>query len=145
MNGTPSSIEVEQEAAAVQLLEAVLQIIDPVRLQAIEERYSHVTAVMEKIAQVRRSIVATASADAAVQQRLGALSIEQLRAKMIRAKDLSGLTGEEIGIRMGAEAKTARQVVNSLLHHTSNPGIFTLQKFANATGLSLIELLCLDD
>lgn len=72
------------------------------------------------------------------------LTLDTLRAKMRRAKEISGLTGEQIGEKMGV--KTGRkQAVNDLLTRIGNPGIFTIASFAQATGHTLHELLALSD
>jgi hypothetical protein len=71
-----------------------------------------------------------------------ALTIEDLRAKMRRAKDRSGLTLQQIGVAMGYEPKTARVCVSNLLvEKTDNPGIMTVQRFAAAVGIDLVSML----
>lgn len=69
------------------------------------------------------------------------LTAELLHAKMRRAKELSGLTGDQIGEKMGVKEGGRKQAVNDLLTRITNPGIFTVANFAQATGLSLLELL----
>ena len=68
---------------------------------------------------------------------------QQVRDNLRRAAEESGLTQEEIGLRMGYSASGARQAVSRLLLSESDhdPRLSTLLAFAQAIGRSLKELL----
>lgn len=53
----------------------------------------------------------------------------------------SGLTLDELGQRMGIEAKTARMSAWQFLNKTTDPRLSMLGKFAKAVGVSLEELV----
>lgn len=65
------------------------------------------------------------------------------REKMRAAAGSSGLTMEEIGVRMGYAKAGARQAVSRLLNGGQNhdPRLSTLQSFAAAIGRPLSELV----
>ena len=69
------------------------------------------------------------------------LSLKELRAKMRIAYEQSGLTLEQIGIRMGHAEKGAAQAVRQLMARSDNPSFGHLQSFASACGYSFSGLL----
>jgi transcriptional regulator with XRE-family HTH domain len=70
-------------------------------------------------------------------------TIVTLRAKLRLAAKDSGLTQEEIGLRMGFTKDSARKAVSRLLNLgvKYDPRLSTLLAFANAIGRPLKELL----
>jgi transcriptional regulator with XRE-family HTH domain len=68
---------------------------------------------------------------------------ETVRNKMRHAAEASGMTQEEIGLRMGFSKDSARKAVSRLLNAGAehDPRLSTLLSFANALGKSLQELL----
>ena len=60
--------------------------------------------------------------------------------KAKRAVSESGLTHEEIGLRMGYSKESARQSVWQFLHGT-NPSLAMMCKLAKALGVELGDLL----
>jgi transcriptional regulator with XRE-family HTH domain len=66
-----------------------------------------------------------------------------VREKLRHAAETSGMTQEEIGLRMGFAKDSARKAVSRLLNLESeyDPRISTLLAFADAIGRPLKELL----
>jgi hypothetical protein len=73
----------------------------------------------------------------------GKVDIEAVRAKLRRAIEESGLTHEQIGVRMGLTAAAARTVISRLLssHFDRDPRLSTLLALAQALGRPLRDLL----
>jgi transcriptional regulator with XRE-family HTH domain len=71
------------------------------------------------------------------------VSVGGIREKMRRAVEQSGMTQEEIGLRMGLAKDAARKAVSRLLNLESeyDPRLSTLIAFADAIGRPLRELL----
>jgi transcriptional regulator with XRE-family HTH domain len=66
---------------------------------------------------------------------------ESVRAKMRAAAEASGLTQEQIGVRMGFGQESARKAVSRLLSaETYDPRLSTLVAFADAVGKPLKDL-----
>jgi len=62
-------------------------------------------------------------------------AVESVRSRMRAAADASGLTQEEIGVKMGFERESARKAISRLLNaETYDPRLSTLVAFANAVG-----------
>jgi len=70
-------------------------------------------------------------------------SVASLREKLRRAAEQSGMTQEEIGVRMGFSKDSARKAVSRLLNLEAeyDPRLSTLLAFVNALGRQLKELL----
>jgi transcriptional regulator with XRE-family HTH domain len=70
-------------------------------------------------------------------------SISTIRGKMRRAAEQSGMTQEEIGLRMGFAKDSARKAVSRLLNLEAehDPRLSTLLAFAKAIQRPLKELL----
>jgi transcriptional regulator with XRE-family HTH domain len=70
-------------------------------------------------------------------------SVTSLREKLRRAAEQSGMTQEEIGLRMGFAKDSSRKAVSRLLNLESDydPRLSTLLAFAKAIGRPLKELL----
>ncbi|HUE13395.1 MAG TPA: helix-turn-helix transcriptional regulator [Planctomycetaceae bacterium] len=67
--------------------------------------------------------------------------VEAVRSRMRIAAEASGLTQEEIGVKMGFSRDCARQAVSRLLNaETYDPRLSTLVAFANAVGKPLKDL-----
>jgi transcriptional regulator with XRE-family HTH domain len=65
-----------------------------------------------------------------------------MRVRMRAAAEESGLTQEEIGVKMGFERQSARKAISRLLNaETYDPRLSTLVAFANAVGKSVKELV----
>jgi transcriptional regulator with XRE-family HTH domain len=63
---------------------------------------------------------------------------------LLRARDTfkkSGLTLEELGLRMGYAADTARKAAWQLLHRTNDPRLSMLRKLAAALDVPLRDLI----
>jgi transcriptional regulator with XRE-family HTH domain len=60
--------------------------------------------------------------------------------KVQKAIDASGMSRQELGEKMGYDAKIARQAVYQLLK-TSDPRIGTLRKLAKALGVKVNDLI----
>ena len=71
------------------------------------------------------------------------VSVTSIRGKLRRAAEKSGMTQEEIGLRMGFAKDSARKAVSRLLNLEAkyDPRLSTLLAFAKAVGRSLKELL----
>lgn len=69
--------------------------------------------------------------------------MEAIRDKLRQAAKASGMTMEEIGLRMGASAGGAKQTVSRLLSATaeSDPRLSTLLAFADAIRRPLRDIL----
>ena len=69
--------------------------------------------------------------------------IERVRVRLRHAADASGMTQEEIGLRMGFSKGGARQAVSRLLNQESDydPRLSTLLAFADAVKKPLSDLL----
>ena len=69
--------------------------------------------------------------------------VARVREKLRHAAEASGMTQEEIGLRMGFAKDSARKAVSRLLNLESDydPRLSTLLAFAKAIGRSLKELL----
>lgn len=62
---------------------------------------------------------------------------------MLRVRELfekSGITLDDLGQRMGYDARTARQSAWQFITKTVDPRLSMLQKFAAAIGVSVAEL-----
>jgi transcriptional regulator with XRE-family HTH domain len=69
-------------------------------------------------------------------------AVEGMRAKMRAAAEESGLTQEEIGVKMGFERESARKAVSRLLNaDTYDPRLSTLVAFADAVGKPVKDLV----
>lgn len=70
-------------------------------------------------------------------------SVTAFRKKLRRAAKESGLTQEEIGLRMGFAKDSARKAVSRLLNVETDhdPRLSTLLAFANAIGRRVKDLL----
>jgi transcriptional regulator with XRE-family HTH domain len=69
-------------------------------------------------------------------------AVEAVRAKMRAAVEKSGLSQEEIGVRMGFSQDSARKAVSRLLNaETYDPRLSTLVAFANAVGKPLRDFM----
>jgi transcriptional regulator with XRE-family HTH domain len=70
-------------------------------------------------------------------------SVASVREKLRQAAKGSGMTQEEIGLRMGFSKDSARKAVSRLLNVEAdyNPRLSTLLAFAKAIGRPLKELL----
>lgn len=70
-------------------------------------------------------------------------SVSVIREKMRRAAEKSGMTQEEIGLRMGFSKDSARKAVSRLLNLESHydPRLSTIIAFADAIGRPLKDLL----
>jgi transcriptional regulator with XRE-family HTH domain len=68
---------------------------------------------------------------------------QRVRDRLRQAADESGLTQEEIGLRMGFAKGGARQAVSRLLNNDADhdPRLSTLLAFASAIGRPLKEIL----
>lgn len=66
-----------------------------------------------------------------------------VRAKLRRAAEESGMTQEEIGLRMGFSKESARKAISRLLNPEIDydPRLSTLLEFAKALNCSLKDLL----
>jgi transcriptional regulator with XRE-family HTH domain len=68
-------------------------------------------------------------------------TVDSVRSQMRAAFEASGLTQEEIGVRMGFAPGGARQAVSRLLNaETYDPRLSTLVAFADAVGKPLKDL-----
>jgi transcriptional regulator with XRE-family HTH domain len=69
-------------------------------------------------------------------------AVEGMRAKMRAAAEESGLTQEEIGVKMGFERESARKAISRLLNaDTYDPRLSTLVAFADAVGKPVKDLV----
>ena len=70
-------------------------------------------------------------------------TVVQVRAKLRSAAKESGMTQEEIGLRMGFSRDSARKAVSRLLNVEADydPRLSTLLAFAKAVNRPLMELL----
>ena len=70
-------------------------------------------------------------------------TVASVRDKLRKAAEASGMTQEEIGLRMGFAKGGARQAVSRLLNPESDhdPRLSTLLEFAKALGTNLKDLL----
>lgn len=70
-------------------------------------------------------------------------TVASVRERLRRAAKDSGMTQEEIGVRMGFARDSARKAVSRLLNVGTeyDPRLSTLLAFASAIGRSLKELL----
>jgi transcriptional regulator with XRE-family HTH domain len=71
------------------------------------------------------------------------VNVATIRTKLRQAAQKSGMTQEEIGLRMGFAKDSARKAVSRLLNPKVDydPRLSTLLAFANAIGRSMKELL----
>jgi transcriptional regulator with XRE-family HTH domain len=71
------------------------------------------------------------------------VSVSAIRKKMRRAAEDSGMTQEEIGLRMGFSKGSARKVVSRLLstENSYDPRLSTLLAFAEALNRPLKDLV----
>jgi transcriptional regulator with XRE-family HTH domain len=68
-------------------------------------------------------------------------TVDSVRSKMRSAAEASGLTQEEIGVRMGFGQESARKAVSRLLNAEQyDPRLSTLVAFADAVGKPLKDL-----
>jgi transcriptional regulator with XRE-family HTH domain len=70
-------------------------------------------------------------------------SVASVREKLSRAAEESGMTQEEVGLRMGFAKSGARQAVSRLLNPEADydPRLSTLLSFAKAVNKPLQEIL----
>lgn len=69
-------------------------------------------------------------------------SVSSIRQLWRQAAEESGLTPEEIGVRMGFAKSGARQAISRLLsHHEYDPRLSTLIAFASAINKPLKDLV----
>jgi len=69
-------------------------------------------------------------------------AVESVRSRMRAAAEESGLTQEEIGVKMGFERESARKAISRLLNaETYDPRLSTLVAFANAVGKPVKDLV----
>jgi transcriptional regulator with XRE-family HTH domain len=69
-------------------------------------------------------------------------AVESMRVRMRAAAEESGLTQEEIGVKMGFERESARKAISRLLNaETYDPRLSTLVAFANAVGKPVKDLV----
>ncbi len=69
-------------------------------------------------------------------------AVEAMRTKMRAAAEESGLTQEEIGVKMGFVRDSARKAISRLLNaETYDPRLSTLVAFADAVGKSVKDLV----
>jgi transcriptional regulator with XRE-family HTH domain len=69
-------------------------------------------------------------------------TVEAVRAKMRAAVEKSGMTFEQIGMKMGFSGPGARQAVSRLLNAESyDPRLSTLAAFADAVGKPLRDFV----
>lgn len=70
-------------------------------------------------------------------------TVTTVRKKLRRAAEESGMTQEEIGLRMGFAKDSARKAVSRLLNTEAvhNPRLSTLLAFAEAIGRPLKDIL----
>jgi transcriptional regulator with XRE-family HTH domain len=71
------------------------------------------------------------------------VTVPSVRAKLRRAAEESGMTQEEIGLRMGFSKESSRRAVSRLLNLETeyDPRLSTLLAFADAINRSLKDLL----
>lgn len=71
------------------------------------------------------------------------VSVDAIRERLRRAVEESGMTQEEIGLRMGFSKSSARQAVSRLLNPatTHDPRLSTLLELAKAINRDLKDLL----
>jgi transcriptional regulator with XRE-family HTH domain len=69
--------------------------------------------------------------------------VQSIREKLRQAAEASGLTQEQIGVKMGLAEKDARKAVSRLLNPgiSYDPRLSTLLKFAEAIDKSLKDFL----
>ena len=65
---------------------------------------------------------------------------ETVRHNALRLFEKSGMTLEELGLKMGYPAGTARRAAWQLFNKVDDPRISTLEKLADALGVSPKEL-----
>jgi transcriptional regulator with XRE-family HTH domain len=69
-------------------------------------------------------------------------AVEAVRVKMRAAVEKSGMSQEEIGVKMGFSQDSARKAVSRLLNaETYDPRLSTLVAFANAVGKPVSDLV----
>jgi transcriptional regulator with XRE-family HTH domain len=69
-------------------------------------------------------------------------AVESMRVRMRAAAEESGLTQEEIGVKMGFSQESARKAISRLLNaDTYDPRLSTLVAFANAVGKPVKDLV----
>jgi transcriptional regulator with XRE-family HTH domain len=69
--------------------------------------------------------------------------LQPIRERLRMAAQASGMTQEQIGVRMGLAEKDARKAVSRLLNPgiSYDPRLSTLVKFADAIGKKLSDLI----
>jgi len=69
-------------------------------------------------------------------------AVESARSRMRAAAEASGLTQEEIGVKMGFSQESARKAISRLLNaDTYDPRLSTLMAFADAIGVPVKSLV----
>lgn len=69
-------------------------------------------------------------------------AVESVRSRMRAAFEASGLTQEEIGVKMGFSQESARKAISRLLNaDTYDPRLSTLMAFADAVGVPVKSLV----
>lgn len=69
-------------------------------------------------------------------------AVEAIRVKMRAAVEKSGMSQEEVGVKMGLSQDSARKAVSRLLNaETYDPRLSTLVAFANAVGKPLRDFV----
>jgi len=62
-------------------------------------------------------------------------------AKARKLFDKSGMTLDELGMKMGSDSKTARQAAWQLFNKTPDPRLSTIEKLAAALGVEVKDFL----
>jgi transcriptional regulator with XRE-family HTH domain len=76
------------------------------------------------------------------EKRQSKATVDSVRSRMRSVAEASGLTQEEIGVRMGFSQQSARKAVSRLLNaETYDPRLSTLVAFADAVGKPLSDLM----
>jgi transcriptional regulator with XRE-family HTH domain len=70
-----------------------------------------------------------------------ATSASSVLKKAQKLLEKSGMTLDELGVKMGYESGTARRAVWQLFHKTPDPRLSTLTRLADALGVELRDLL----
>jgi len=66
---------------------------------------------------------------------------DHVRRKALKLFQQSGMTQEELGLKMGYEAGTARRAVWQLFNKVSDPRLSTIERLAEALGVQPKDLL----
>lgn len=69
------------------------------------------------------------------------MTLDEARERLRDAVGASGMTYQQIGLKMGYSPASARQAVSSLLSPQSNPSLSTLLRLCEVLGVELYEVL----